>query len=817
MPDGAIRVLLDPGIELVQMGALTDVELAKRVKDRIDAHLKQTSELEDAPHGGLDRLLQAANLAAYTEIPAILAAYAGRKMISQSLKRRALERLSSGKLRPITDAPAKAETVTNVNVDDPTILRTPLDLEPEWLQDVRSALSAETAPEALKAIKKVASKEEGPSFVGRLADFLDWLLLVRPQSGKSRTLSSAKRTIVELARSMGPLLELPDPLDLASDSREELYSRMMESKGSLPSEAGTSSPNLPGVPKRRRNLSRALFEFERYLNSKRKERIEDESIFCGRFGLSSVDANLVTFEEYHAALDEVDNVWPPHDNRERNRIAKILLCLGLRAGLRRREALLCLTADVGPAPDYEFVVRPSEYRQLKSRSARRRIPLRHVLPSNEGQDELGLILDWQKERMNDPKASPFLLGISKDGLEVVPESIIEKLNEILRKVTQDDGIHFHHLRHGYAGWNWLRLMIADLSDPPDLFPHLKQTSAWMKAGREFRKVVYGHGGNTRKHAYFAAQQLGHLSPSTSMQTYIHFADYALALSLSRSSRMRPSKGQIENASGKSRQTTERLGLNEANPLALPIALWSARFSQENPDQGTEDEASSSHNEWTRCVYEFLHDIELGVSIDKAAELHGLDSASAQKICEGMADLGYVQSKAGPWLRKEGRIGGKSNRLSWPSDPCDLAIIRQFEGRLAELAKTEADVTAVALCCYKELVWNTKPMVVFHDPSEAEGKRAFAFVQFLNRLAIERKKIRWFSFIKGRRSAQLAKWKKYVKHNRHDNEIEYIPRAGGERWFGIMPRLDEWAGNQHSQNPGAHGFRYLMRMAYLRWR
>lgn len=813
MPDGAIGVLLDPGIELVQMGALTDVELAKRVKDRIDAHLKQTSELKDAPQGGLDRLLQAANLAAYTEIPAILAAYAGRKMISHSLKRRALERLSCGNLRPITDAPAKAETVTNV--DDPTILRTPLDLEPEWLQDVRSALSAETEHEAMDAMKKLSANAEGPSFVGRLADFLDWLLKVRTPSGKPRTLSSAKRTIVELARSMDPLLELPDPLDLASDSREELYSRMMESKGSLPSEASASRPNLPGAPKRRRNLSRALFEFERYLNSKGKERVEDESIFCGRFGLSSVDANLVTFEEYDAALKEVNKVWPFGENPERNRIAKILLCLGFRAGLRRREALRCLTADIGPAPDYEFLVRPSEYRKLKSRSARRRIPLRDVLPSKEGQDELGLILEWQKERMNDPKASPFLLGISKDGLEVVPESIIEELNKILRKVTQDEGIHFHHLRHSHAGFNWLRLMIAD-QPHCDLFPHLEETSKWLSDGLAFRKAIYGHDRVTRKHAYFTAQQLGHLSPSTSMQTYIHFADYALALFLNHSDRMRPSKDRIIQASGKSGDTAAKWGFSGTNRMALAVRLWNGRWSKNDLDQQTTNNNSPASGGWARRVYDFLRDIERGETIEKAAELHHFDRDSAHKIHSGMDDLSYARSESGPWLLKGGRSGGKSDRLTWPSDPSDLAIIAHFEARLAELAETEADVASAALRCYKELVWNTKPIVVFHDP-KAEGKRAFAFVQFLNRLDIKRKKISWFSFIEGRRSAYLAKWKKHVKYNRHDNYIKNIPIPGGEKWFGIMPQLDGWAGIRHSDNPGAHGFRFLMRMAYLRWR
>jgi len=816
MPDGAIGVLLDPGIELVRLSALTDVELAKKVKDRIDARLKQTAVLEESPRGGLDRLLQAASLAAYTEIPAILAAYAGRKMISHSLKRRAFERLSSGERRPFADTPATIEKDANVNVDDTSVLRTPGDLEPEWLQDVRSALSAETAREVTEAMKQLSEKTDGPSFVGRLADFLDWLLKVRTPSGRPRTLSSAKRTVVELARSMGLLLELPDPLDLDSDSREELYSRMIESKGSLPSEACATSPNVPDVSKRRRNLSRALYEFERYLNSKGKERIEDESLFCGRFGLSAVDANLVTFEEYDAALKEVDKVWSPHDDSERNRIAKVLLCLGFRCGLRRREALHCLTTDIGPAPDYEFLVRPSEYRKLKSRSARRRIPLRHFLPSKEGHDELGLVLDWLKQRRNDSEASAFLLGM-KDHPQAVTEAIFEDLNRILRKVTRDEGMHFHQLRHSFAGWNWLRLMIADLPPAPDLFPDLKQTSEWLREGPEFRKQIYGHGGVTRKHAYFAAQQLGHLSPSTSMQTYIHFADYALAHFLKNSVRMRPSKDRIIKARKMSRRTAEGLDLNATSPLAFPVALWSRRFSQENPDQVSQGDIPPADVGWARCVYDFLHDIERGVPIEKAAELHRFDSVSAHKIYQGMDDLGYARSQTGRWLRKEGRIGGKSDRLSWPSDPCDMAIIRQFEGRLAELAETEADVTADALRCYRELVWDTKPMVVFHDPSDAEGKRAFAFVQFLNALEIGRKSIRWFSFIKGSRSSYLAKWKRHVKYNRHDNDIENIPRPGGEKWFGIMPQLDKWAGEQHAENPGAYGFRFLMRMAYLRWR
>jgi hypothetical protein len=816
MPDGAIRVLLDPEIELLQLSAMSDVQLGKKIKERIDARLKQMPRLEEPPRGGLDRLMQAANLAAYTEIPAILAAYAGRKLISHSLKRRAFERLSSRK-PCTTDTPLSApERITDINIVDFGVLRTPPDLEPEWLKAVRTTLSADAEHDVRQAMNQLARETVEPCFVGRLADFLDWLLSVRTPSGKPRTLSSAKRTVIELARSMGPILEVPDPMDLDTASREELYSRIIEGAGSLPSDIGIgTSTKMPRVSKRRRNLSRALYEFERFLNSKGKERVEDESIFCGRYGLSLVDANLLTFEDYTNAINEVDKVWPPREAPERNRIGKILLCLGFRIGLRRLEALHCLTADIGPGPDFEFIVRPTEFRRLKTRSARRRIPLTRFLSSEEELNELRLILEWQQQRRDEQESSVFLLGIS-DKLDVVPQSLIEDLNEILRKVTGDPQMHFHQLRHSFASWNWLRLMLADVSGLPDLFPHLKATSKWLREGPEFRTKMYGHAGVTRKHAYFIAQQLGHLSPSTSMQTYIHFADYLLGLFLSLSIRMSPSKEQILEASRMPRQTAARWGLDETNLLALPIALWRNRGCREELLRGTTERSYGVEVEWAKSVYEFLRELESGGSVDKAATLHHFDVTIANKIYSGMKDLGYAQSTGGHWIRRKGRNGSKKERLNWPSNPGDQAVIRHVGATLAKRAQSSPEAVVEGIRCYLQRVWETKSIIVFQDVSE--GEQAFAFVQFLGELGIMRGDIDWFTFVKGReRSSDRAEWKKKVRYNRHDNDIQNLPRQGGEKWFGIKPRLEKWAGDQRSMNPGAYGFRFLMRMAYLRWR
>ncbi len=830
IPESGLGDLVDLTRPNSETKDLRDVNLAKWINQRLKSRLEETSGLQKEPRGGLDQVLQAANVVAYIEMPSILAAYAGRKLISHSMKRRAFQRLSAEKVPSAENETQSADVTasTDINIPDPSILRTPEDLEPDWLRAVRTALSGETAKEICERMNQLASKTEATPFVKRLSDFLDWLVRAPTPSGAARTLSSAARTLIELARSMGPLLEVPDPFGLGAAVREDLYSRMLEGTGQLPV-AALDRQMLPPASRRRRNLSRALAEFDRYLVSNGAEPVEDPSIFCNRFGLATVDANLITYEEFSRALTEVDAKWPPLKEPERNSIARILLSLGFRCGLRRLEALHCLIDDIGPAPDYEFAVRASEYRKLKSRSVRRRIPLRLFLPSSDtGENELATMIAWLQQRKSDPAASEYLFGISKEGLDVVPQAMIEDINNILRKVTGDPSVHFHHLRHSFASWTWLRLMLADLPNPPnppEMFPHLESTSNWLREGPAFRAAVFGYSKNTRKHAYLVAQQLGHLSPATSLQTYVHFADWLLPVFLSRSERMRPSKSLILRASAIARQTAGNWGFDEEHPLVLPVRLWKLGHQDQEHEQAMAEAAPSVGDEWVWSTYNLIQDLETSSrSIEDLAAFHHCDIETARRIRQRTAELVRMRSATTAWRRtrtdsSEFEEETGIRRLVWTNDPSDRVIVEHFAGKLAGLMQSHPDVAEAGLRCFMSHVWETRPLVVFHDPDQ-EGDDAVNFVRFLEALAIDRKNIRWFSFISGQRSAYRKQWRTILGLNSHDHIKNLTaPNAdsdAAEKWFGIRPSLEPWAGAAHSDNPGAYGFRFLMMTAYLRW-
>jgi hypothetical protein len=114
-------------------------------------------------------------------------------------------------------------------------------------------------------------------------------------------------------------------------------------------------------------------------------------------------------------------------------------------------------------------------------------------------------------------------------------------------------------------------MLADLSDPPDLFPHLEKTTAWLRDGKAFRNKLYRNGMPTRKHTFMLAQLLGHGSPATSMEHYVHVADWLLYPYLQRSTMMRSPDALIALASGRPRQTTERWRSN-CDSMAIPVRL-----------------------------------------------------------------------------------------------------------------------------------------------------------------------------------------------------------------------------------------------------
>ena len=164
----------------------------------------------------------------------------------------------------------------------------------------------------------------------------------------------------------------------------------------------------------------------------------------------SIDANYVFTNEYEHALEIIDK-QESLSLPVRTRL-KALLILGYRFGLRWSEALYLTQRDLHFMRDGTGIkvrVRQNKHRTLKTRSARRAVPL------------LGNLSDAELQALQDVKAyakvsgeAPVkeLLFQNGDGQEAIADRhLLSALaNRALRIATGDRSVRFHHLRHSYA-------------------------------------------------------------------------------------------------------------------------------------------------------------------------------------------------------------------------------------------------------------------------------------------------------------------------------------------------------------------------------
>jgi len=552
---------------------------------------------------------------------------------------------------------------------------------------------------------------------------------------------------------------------------------------------------------------------------RRKEALEDGAFLTGEVGLAPVDANLLTIEDYGKVLEEINRNWPSSD--ERQAIARILVILSFRTGLRRLEVLHCLIEDIVAGSKTEFLVRPSAMRGLKSRNAKRRIPLRVFLPKEELQE----FIAWRERRLANlkPKKSGFLFGVANSP-DAVPQTIIEEINQILIRVTKDESMHFHELRHSAAGLNWLQLFLSDLENPLDMFPERQQTNEWLRQGLLKRASIYGHDRPTRKHTYQLAQLLGHGSPATFMQSYQHFSDFLLAVCLERSELMCPKTELVALASGRSARTLERWG-SGTRPMAVPLALWKKRITK-LPKQTLLDEVTPEQD-WVWPAYKFLREVDLRKRTDEEIyELTRLDSITGQRFRQRAQYLYDLPSGVGDRHRMEiyypDSLGeNPARRLVCPARPegsDDKKVVEHFARVLANTEDDRRAVVESGLDSYIHNVWHSRGIAIFKDPDKPEA--ASAFVEMLLALGIQRKDIRWYCFKSdaAERSKFLPKWKKVfgLKHSVERIAPPNKDSSAHEKWFGVAPRLDGYITKRRSNSPGIFGFRFVMLMGFVAW-
>ncbi len=205
--------------------------------------------------------------------------------------------------------------------------------------------------------------------------------------------------------------------------------------------------------------------------------------------------------------------------------AFIQIC-SYRYGLRLMEAAGLLREDIClPQDGFQPVifVRRNKYRDLKTFSSRRVVPLLFELTSKEIWVIQKVLSNYDScigERTNGP-----LLFIQPDTAVRLPpitphlSRIAQRLNRMLKQVTQNEECVFHDNRHSFA--NIVTGALLDIIEhlPSGIFPPTANPQV-------IREILLGnHHEPCRRSAMALARLMGHASPRTTFRSYIHIIPF----------------------------------------------------------------------------------------------------------------------------------------------------------------------------------------------------------------------------------------------------------------------------------------------------
>lgn len=766
--------------------------------------------------GGLRNLLRVAQKVAYIELPVIVASYASGVIRSQSLGFDVLRRISgrewAGSRQPALQE-IESPDFPLVTPEQPSRSS---DLNGE-LAPLCDALCPDDRKELLIELRRFKRGVSQRSLQCSMADFALSILCV-PTKDDQREPAAVRETVLAVADTLHGVIGGADPLTMRAEELDPLIKEAIENL-----KKRQSSPAFA-------RTIRAFMLFNTFLIARGIEDKGRSSVLVPLGQQGRVDPNLVSFEEYRAIQEEIRLRWPVTQPRSRQQLALVLVILGFRCGLRREEARKIKIDDAlfGGIP--ELLIRCSEDRTLKSDNALRRALLAILLEP----EELELIEQWLESRTR-KKCQPgeFLFGGETEGLKVVPATIFDTINEIMRRVTGDPNITFHHLRHSFATWGFLRLMYSVVRPLPGLLFVPSETRAWLEDGWTFRpERLYRHNRPTRKHAYLIARFMGHGSPATTIGSYIHCLDWLLASALAQSKRMSPDEAKIEMASGLTRKTYRRW-IQGSDHWEVPLTFWRQRARAVDLNPTTErstagaDPSALNLNELER-TWNFLKAVHRhGATTESIAAAWGIDRHLAGKILERTAIL-----KTSIGLRaadRERSLSASDAKIAlmasegipnFPRHKADQQVLATLASFMQSMQSDSSgkDVLAKALATYMHRVWPSKRYVLFRDP-EANGEEARQFMAFIDALPLPCSNAELISFDFSERSRKRSAWRvvlqisasRKIKKIRPSNSRSGTPKS----WLAIRPEF-RFSGQVLSLGPGQAGFRFALTMGFLRY-
>lgn len=350
----------------------------------------------------------------------------------------------------------------------------------------------------------------GPMF-SALLDWSEWLLAIMSSGSRRAKSQSVYRYLNSFAHE---LIAVAGELDPRSASAEALQERYQELLGSIRS------------TKEHTYAASRLREFHSFLVLTRETPpVEIEGVFAAR---GEVRCNVISETEYQRTLALIDRL----DSDKRTcAMRRAMLILAYRTGLRRGELAHLRLEDIHEnSVDSNTSKRPLLWihshpdASLKTDQSLRRLPLAHLLSP----DELKELFEWKRIRRIEcgsiPYAASLIFCEYGQHSQRLPEDEIDVLVTLLRYVCNDDSIVLHTLRHSALSHLFARLFTEELSrsmEAPLSCPWVGD----MFGSQSLVSRLFSTTALPREAAYLLSTIAGHLDPTETMNTYVHFQDW----------------------------------------------------------------------------------------------------------------------------------------------------------------------------------------------------------------------------------------------------------------------------------------------------
>ena len=769
------------------------------------------------------------------DMPSLLAAYAAHDIRSQGLPASTLERIYSVRpAQPVSPDTSK-QAQHRRELEDKKVLESLADNPPnqelEWEIQLRKVLAQQDRGDALNILNKLR-RDEFPQGSARslICEF------TRDLISKQMEMTTVRPWVRTVVRHIGTALQEAeaDLIVLSRVSSEVLEDIYREAIEELDPEIET--------PSLRKRLAQSFRAFHDFLVRKHKVKPLLDSSLLSVHGIGTpVDANLITVEEYHKILDWLDRNWPHTVHPGLRSLARMMVILGFRCGLRRTEALgISCHAVCGLGPKPELLIQPSFRHRLKSDSSKRRLPL-FLIPEQERRLFFHLVTQGKSEQNKEYISTPALLTIAgSHGQEISARRLIPIIHQAMRAVTNDPSLKFHHLRHSFATWTLMRLMIGESGICPKQFEHLPKTQAWLAQSGKFCAQIYDVlPSTTRMHAYLVAQMMGHGHPSVTLRYYVHGMDWLLDSYLRAIPEFQPNSRTVALASGLAVRTAYNITkqgatigrtANDSAPLKGTAAIPARLLKQNWPEIST---ASSPVPPkillWPWRAWDLLYRrLCLGDELSRIAGDYGFSPDQAIGFLQRSTYLCQMHVRVG---RKGERRGwqhgmvlrplegkGRKTRISCPiraTIKTDIAVVTRFASALSRLLDGRPECKSV-LRYYVDNIWQDANQLFFRDPDQPE--EAKAYLKLLEEIGVKRSQLRFSVLHKLEHCEQLERWKEVLKLPKNVSIVRLTPPNAKshsyDSWIGIEPCLSKSKPSPGNNGTGTYGFRFLMLMGHI---